>query len=283
MKYATIQLMADRHAIEQMCDWLSVSRSGYYDWLVRAPSERALSTAKLDAEIQRIAEAEGYRPGAPKITERLRRAGHQVGRNRVAKRMRALSIRSRVARKFKATTNSNHRLPVAANLLEQNFQAQAPNQKWVSDITYIDTAEGWLYLAVVMDLYARKIIGYALSERMHTKLTVDALTMAIFRSKRPRDVIVHSDRGSQYCAAEYQRLLKAHGLVASMSKRGDCYDNAAMESWNRSLKTEAIHGERFGTRQQAREAVFEYIEIYYNRQRLHQALGYQTPCEFEAA
>ena len=134
-----------------------------------------------------------------------------------------------------------------------------------------------------MDLYARKIIGYALSERMHTKLTIDALRMAIFRRKRPRDVIVHSDRGSQYCAAEYQRLLNAHGLIASMSKRGDCYDNAAMESWNRSLKTEAIYGKRFNTRLQAREAVFEYIEVYYNRRRLHQSLGYQTPCEFEAA
>ena len=283
MKYATIKSMAGEYAVEQMCDWLSVSRSGYYDWMIRTPSGRALATEKLDTEIRRIAEAERYRPGAPKITERLRRDGLRVGRNRVAKRMQALSIRSRVARKFKATTNSNHRLPIAPNLLEQNFQAQAPDQKWVSDITYIDTGEGWLYLAVVMDLYARKIIGYALSERMHTKLTIDALRMAIFRRKRPRDVIVHSDRGSQYCAAEYQRLLNAHGLIASMSKRGDCYDNAAMESWNRSLKTEAIYGKRFNTRLQAREAVFEYIEVYYNRRRLHQSLGYQTPCEFEAA
>jgi putative transposase len=275
--------MREKYPVERMCDWLSVSRSGYYDWVDRAPSPRAQETQKLDAAIQSVAQAERYRPGAPKIMERLRRAGHSVGRNRVAKRMRAVSIRSRVARKYKATTNSDHHLPVAPNLLQQNFSATAANQKWVSDITYIATDEGWLYLAVVMDLYARKVIGYAVSERMNTSLVVDALTMALFRRRRPRGVIVHSDRGSQYCAAEYQRLLNAYRLKPSMSKRGDCYDNAAMESWNRSFKTEAIYGERFSTRQQARAAVFEYIEVYYNQRRLHQALGYRSPNEFEAA
>lgn len=199
----------------------------------------------------------------------------------MAQSLRRQGLRARGARKYKATTNSNHALLVAPNLLQQEFSADRPNQKWVCDITYIATNEGWLYLAVVLDLYSRLVVGWSMSERMTTPLVCDALTMAIFRRHRPPGVIVHSDRGSQYCSREYRHLLNQHTLLCSMSKTGDCYDNAAMESWNHRLKVEAIHGERFVTREQAKMQVFEYIEVYYHRQRLHSTLGYRSPVEFE--
>jgi len=211
----------------------------------------------------------------------LRYEGRRVGKNRVARLMRQKALRAKVARKVKATTHSEHNLPVAPNLLNQDFSAQRPNQKWVADITSLATDEGWLYLAVVLDLYARTVVGWALSERMTAQLTCDALRMALWRRKRPQGVIVHSDRGSQYCAHDYRRLLQDAGLIASMSKKGDCIDPAAMESWNHSLKVEAIPGERFPTRQDARNQVFEYIEIYYNRKRLHLGLGFLSPETFE--
>ncbi len=192
-------------------------------------------------------------------------------------------MRAKAARKFKATTNSHHHLPVAENLLQQNFSTEHPNQKWVSDITYIATDEGWLYLAMVMDLYSHSIIGWSMSACMTATLVCDALTMAMFKWHFPKQVIVHSDRGSQYCSREYQQLLKHHALICSMSAKGNCYDNAAMESWNHSLKVEAIHGERFKTRAIAKSQVFDYIEVYYNRKRLHSTLGYQTPEQFELA
>ena len=196
--------------------------------------------------------------------------------------MRDNGWRAKAARKYKATTNSKHSLPVAPNLLEQDFSADKPDQKWVSDITYVWTDEGWLYLAVVLELYSRRVIGWAISERMTATLVCDALVMALWHRKVPTGVTVHSDRGSQYCSAVYQELLNKHQLVCSMSKKGDCYDNAAMESWNHSFKVEAIHGERFRTRSDAKYQVFEYIEVYYNRKRLHSKLGYLSPVAFEA-
>ena len=199
----------------------------------------------------------------------------------MAHSLRRQGLRAKGARKYQATTNSNHSLPVAPNLLQQDFSAMRPNQKWVSDITYIGTDEGWLYLAVVLDLYSRIVVGWSMSERMTATLVCDALKMAVFRRHRPHGVIVHSDRGSQYCSREHQQLLSEHQLICSMSKKGDCYDNAAMESWNHSLKVEAIHGERFATRDQAKAQVFDYIEVYYNRQRLHSTLGYLSPVAFE--
>ena len=196
--------------------------------------------------------------------------------------MRSECLRAKAARKYKATTNSNHRLPVAPNLLEQDFTAVAPNRKWVSGITYLWTEEDWLYLAAVLDLYSRRVVGWVMRERTTAGLVCEALTLALWRRKIPTGVIVHSDRGSQYCFADYQRLLSTHRLACSMSKKGDCYDNAAMESWNHSLKVEAVHGERFVTREAAKAHVFEYIEIYYNRKRLHSTLGYLSPEVFEA-
>lgn len=270
------------HRVALMCRLLSVSRSGYYGWRDRPPSSRAQADARLAADMRRIFDEHKGRAGAVRIAKQLRTEGQRAGKDRIARIMKEEGLRARAARKYKATTNSNHKLPVAKNLLEQDFTASAPNQKWVSDITYIPTDEGWLYLAVVLDLYSRLVVGWSMSERMTVDLVSDALTMACWRRKRPKGVIVHSDRGSQYCAHAYQRLLRNNQLICSMSRRGDCYDNAAMESWNHSLKVEAIHGERFTTRETARTQVFEYIEVYYNRKRLHSTLGYLSPESFEA-
>jgi putative transposase len=276
-----IKSLRDEFALPMMCRVLSVSRSGYYQWTTHVPSAREINNAVLDEEIKFIHQQEKSRVGAPRVTARLRRNGRRVSRKRVAKRMWRMGLRAKAARKFKATTNSNHRLPVAANLLQQDFTAAAKNQKWVSDITYIWTAEGWLYLAAIMDVYSRKIVGWAMRDQMTTSLVSDALKMAWWRCQRVRGVIVHSDRGSQYCSHEYQAQLKRYGMICSMSKRGDCYDNAMMESWNHTFKVEAIHGERFATREMARAAIFEYIDVYYNRIRLHSRLGYQSPVMFE--
>ncbi|CAJ4806474.1 transposase [Burkholderia pseudomallei] len=281
MKYAMMRAHEDAHPVRMMCRVLGVSPSGYYAWRERPRSSRELKQVQLDSLVREAYDAEKGRAGSPRVVRRLREQGHHAGRHQVAKSMRRQALRAKAARKYKATTNSNHNLPVAPNLLQQNFHTDRANQAWVSDITYIATEEGWLYLAVVLDLYSRHVIGWSMSERMTATLVCSALTMAIFARRRPKGVIVHSDRGSQYCSQDYQRLLSKHGLRCSMSKKGDCYDNAAMESWNHSLKVEAIHGERFATREQAKDHVFEYIEVYYNRQRLHSTLGYLSPVEFE--
>lgn len=250
--------------VRLMCRVLSVSASGYYAWRRRTPSKQAIARAELDARVKAEFESRKGRAGAPRLSRHLRR-----GRRQVAQSLQRQGLRARAARKYKATTNSNHTLPVAENLLQQNFAAERPNQVWVGDITYIDTDEGWLYLAVVLDLYSRRVVGWSMGERMPASLVCDALRMALFNRKMPREVIMHTDRGSQYCSHEHRALLAEHGLIASMSARGNCYDNAAMESWNHSLKVEAIHGERFTTREQARACVFDYIEVDYNRNRLH--------------
>ena len=278
MKYATMKAHAGEFAVRLMCRVLKVSPSGYYAWRSRTPSKQAQARAVLDAQVRIEFESRKGRAGSPRLARHL-----SVGRRQVAESLRRQGLRAKAARKFKATTNSNHTLPVAENLLQQDFTAQQPNQVWVGDITYIGTDEGWLYLAVVLDLFSRKVIGWSMSERMTATLVCDALRMALFRRKRPRGVIMHTDRGSQYCSREHRSLLDLNGLIASMSAKGNCYDNAAMESWNHSLKVEAIHGERFATRAQAKAHVFEYIEVDYNRERLHSTLGYVSPEQFERA
>jgi transposase InsO family protein len=267
--------------VRAMCRVMRVSPSGYYGWRGRKPSGREQARTALDLQVAAAFEAEKGRAGSPRLHRRLKTQGQGAGRHQVAHSLRRQGLRAKGSRKYKATTNSNHSLPVAPNLLQQDFRAERPNQKWVCDITYIGTDEGWLYLAVVLDLYSRTVVGWSMSERMTATLVCDALKMAIFRRHRPQGVIVHSDRGSQYCSREHRALLNEHGLICSMSKKGDCFDNAAMESWNHSLKVEAIHGERFVTREQVKAQVFDYIEVYYNRQRLHSTLGYLSPVEFE--
>ena len=264
--------------VRLMCRVLGVSPSGYYAWRNRAPSKQARGRALLDAQVREEFERRKGRAGAPRLSRHLGR-----GRRQVAQSLRRQGLRAKAAKKFKATTNSKHTLPVAENLLKQDFTAQRPNQVWVADITYIGTDEGWLYLAVVLDLFSRKVVGWSMSERMTATLVCDAMRMALFRRKRPRGVIMHTDRGSQYCSREHRALLDSNDLIASMSAKGNCYDNAAMESWNHSLKVEAIHGERFATRVEATAQVFEYIEVDYNRNRLHSTLGYLSPEQFERA
>lgn len=214
-------------SMKMMCSVLSVSRSGYYAWEKQPKSLRSQENTKLADAIKAIYDDEEHRVGSPRITKRLQASGYAVGRNRVARIMCQEGWRAKGVKKFKATTNSRHNLPVAPNLLQQNFEAVRPNEKYVSDITYIWTNEGWLYLAVVLDLYSRYVVGWAMSERMTATLVCDALKMALWRRKRPTGVIVHSDRGVQYCSREYQSLLAAQRLICSMSKKGDCFDNGA--------------------------------------------------------
>ena len=262
---------------------LGVAHSGFYVWQARQGkvSARTQAQHELDTHVADAFAAAKERSGAIRITKALAKRGVVHNRKTVAKSLLRQGLRAKAARKFKATTQSRHHLPVADNLLAQDFSARAPNQKWAGDITYLWTDEGWLYLAVVLDLYSRRVIGWAISERMTAQLVCDALQMALFRRKQPRGVIVHSDRGSQYCSQDYQALLNANGLHCSMSAKGNCYDNACSESFFHSLKVEAIHGERFISRAQMRETVFEYIEVDYNRLRLHSTLGYQSPEAFE--
>lgn len=235
----------------------------------------------LDANINDIFAQHERRYGAPRITKELIAEGMNVGENRVARRMKALGLRAKQAKKFKATTDSNHQYPVAENLLQQDFSASKPNEKWLSDITYLWTGSGWLYLAVVLDVYSRKIIGWSMSKRINQELVCNALLMALWRRGFPKGVIVHSDRGSQYCSNRYQKLLKDHKLICSMSGKGNCYDNAAMETFFHSMKVECIHGEYFKTREEMRKTVFEYIELYYNRVRRHSTIGYLAPSVYE--
>ncbi|WP_394358036.1 IS3 family transposase [Methylococcus mesophilus] len=276
VKYATMKAHEDEFAVRLMCRLLKVSPSGYYAWRGRKPSARVQRRAELDIKVKAVFAAERSRAGAPRLSKRL-----GAGRRQVAESLRRQGLRAKAARQFKATTNSKHTLPVAEDLLQQDFTAGRSDQVWVGDITCIDTGEGRLYLAAVLDLFSRKVVGWSMSERMTATLVCDALRMAQFRRQRPRGVIVHTDRGSQYCSREHRALLDAHGLIASISAKGNCYDNAAMESWNHSLKVEAIHGEHFATREEAKAHVFDYIEVYYNRNRLHSTLGYLSPEEFE--
>jgi transposase InsO family protein len=270
--------------IKSMCRVLGASRSGFYAWRQRQrqASGRQRRRAALDQQVAQAFSVRKGRCGSPTLTRDLHDQGLAYDRKTVAASQRRQGLRAKAARKFKATTNSKHNLPVAPNRLQQDFTASAPNQKWVGDITYLWTDEGWLYLSVVIDLYARRVVGWAMAERMTADLVCAALTMALWRRQRPTGVIVHSDRGSQYCSKDYQALIDKHELLCSMSAKGNCYDNAVAESFFHTLKVEVIHGERFPTRELMRQTVFEYIEVDYNRTRRHSANGYISPEAFEA-
>ena len=281
MRYEFIKMHKKAYPVTLMCYILRVSSSGFYSWLTRPPSQNKLTNDEFDCKIITIYRRHKSRYGAPRIHKELVESGEFLSRKRVARRMVKLGLKAIHARKFKVTTDSNHDKPVAENLLNQDFSAAAANQKWVSDITYIHTAEGWLYLATVMDLYSRAVIGWSMGRRINKELVCDALTMALFRRKFPKGVIVHSDRGSQYCSKKYQKLMKVNGLICSMSGKGCCYDNAAMESFYRSLKVELVHRITYKTRQEAKNDIFQYIETYYNLIRRHSANDFQAPIVFE--
>lgn len=284
MKYALMHEHKETFCLTAMCRVLSVSRSGYYEWVKGrgTPSKRAQVRVELDRRVAHAFGAGKERSGSPRLTLDLADTGYPYNEKTVARSMQRQGLIAKAAKKFKATTYSNHSLPVARNLLEQDFQAQAPNQKWVGDITYLWTDEGWFYLAVIVDLYSRMVVGWAMDKQMTAQLVCDALTMALWRRGMPKGVICHSDRGSQYCSQAYQSLLTRHELICSMSAKGNCYDNACAESFFHSLKVEAIHGIRFTTRNAIRREVFEYIEVDYNRTRRHSANGFISPAAFEA-
>lgn len=284
MKYAFISKNSSCFKVRKMCNVLAVSHSGYYDWQRRAgkPAARQQATERRDVLIKDAFMKRRNRYGSPRVARDLRATGVACNEKTVAASMQRQGLVAKAARKFKATTNSNHNLPVAPNLLDQDFAASRPNQKWCGDITYLWTNEGWLYLATVIDLYSRRVIGWSMSERMTADLVCNALQMAVAQRGYPRKVIVHSDRGSQYCSNDYQAIIKRYKLRCSMSKKADCFDNACAESFFHSLKVEAIHGETFPTRTLMRKTVFEYIEVDYNRDRQHSTIGYISPCAFEA-
>jgi len=265
-----------------MCSTLEVSRSGFYAWLGRGESRRAGEDLRLLVLIREEHEKSRGTYGAPRIHAALKKRGEVCGLHRVERLMQEAGIRSKVRRKFKKTTDSNHPHPVAPNLLDQNFTVGGPNQVWVSDITYIWTEEGWLYLASTMDLYSRKIVGWAMGSCITAALVVDALVMAIDLRSPPPGLLHHSDRGVQYAAYAFQGLLEHRGITCSMSGKGNCYDNAVKESFFHTLKTELCDHEHYRTHAQARTSLFEYIEVFYNRTRLHSTLGYCSPSEFEA-
>ena len=262
---------------------LRVSRSGFYHWLKfgRQPSQRALLQQQRDEQIQQIFADSKQRYGATRIQAELEDKQQTACIKTISGSMKRQGLAAKAARKFKVTTDSNHQLPIAPNLLERDFTATAPNQKWVTDITYLWTSEGWIYLAVIIDLFSRAVIGWSMSPNMKADLVCDALKMAIFRRGRPKGVIVHSDRGSQYCSGDFRDLLKKYELQQSMSRKGNCWDNACAESFFHSLKVEAIHGEPIMDRKTMRQAVFEYIEVDYNKTRRHSANGYVSPEAFE--
>lgn len=283
MKYAFIKLHRKDFTLAALCRQLKVSREGYYKWLKRSdnPTPRKDQRMETDRLVKGLFDKHKQRYGAPRITKVLNRTGIEINRKTVAESMKRQGLRAKAARKFKATTNSKHNLPVYDNLLNQDFTATAPNQKYVQDITYLATDDGWVYLAVVIDLYSRYVVGWSMNERMNASLVTDALSMALSRRGNPSGVIVHSDRGSQYCSNVYRRIIKDHKLKGSMSKKGCCYDNACAESFFHSLKVELTHGQTFSTRESVRKAVFEYIEVEYNKTRLHSSNDYQSPAEYE--
>jgi putative transposase len=264
-----------------ICDALDVSPSGYYSWLKRPNSPRGKENARLEIEIKAAHRRNRETYGPERLQSDLADHGVQVGIHRIKRIRRQLGLRCKQKRKFKATTNSNHNLPVAENLLDQQFAAAAPNQVWLTDITYVQTAEGWLYLAGHKDLFTGQIVGYAMSNRMTKNLVSQSLFRAVSSKRPPSGLIHHSDRGSQYCALEYQGLLKQFKMKASMSRRGNCYDNAPMESFWGILKNELIHHRSYSSREEAKQEITEYIEIFYNRQRRQQRLGHLSPAAFE--
>ena len=277
--------MKSDHAILLLCANLAVSPSGYYDWQKRrtTPGPRRLQNQTLAKQIEVIHLQSRKTYGSPRIVDTLRKAGSRHGRNRVARLMRQQGILGRQKGRYRPqTTDSNHDQPIAPNLMAQAPKAAAPNQIWVGDITYIQTQEGWLYLAAILDRYSRKIVGWSMSERIDTDLVLKAFAMALLHRQPASKGLFHSDRGAQYASADYRRALTNAGLTASMSRKGNCYDNAAMESFWSTLKLELIYRRNFQTRSQARTQIFDYIESFYNRQRAHSALNYRSPVDFES-
>jgi putative transposase len=271
-----------RWSIRDLCAMLGVSRGGFYDWLKRAPSERQRADQELTGIIRRSFNESRRTYGSPRVWQDLNDWGHSCSVHRVARLMRLAKLRGRTRPRRRPTdTGDRVQSAIAPNLLQRQFSAPRPNARWVADFTYVSTAEGWLFVAAVMDLFSRRIVGWSMSSTMSSQLVIDAMLMAVWRRGSPKELLHHSDQGSQYTSGDFRELLHAHGIICSMSRRGDCWDNSAMESFFSTLKTECTHRERFKTRDEARAAVFDYIESFYNLQRRHSTLGGYSPARFE--
>ncbi len=279
MRFAFIQTEKATWPVATMCRTLCVSPAGFYAWCQRPESERAREDRRLGALVREAHDRSRKTYGSPRVHADLKLRGVDVGRRRVMRLMRQQGLRGRRRRRFVRTTNSNHGLPVAPNLLARDFRAERPNRRWVADITYLRVGDAWLYLAVVLDLFSRFVVGWALSTAIDTELVNKALWMALERRCPDAGLLHHSDRGSQYASGDHRALLKAHGITCSMSRKGDCYDNAVMESFFGTLKTEL--GESFESVEEAERQLFDFIEVFYNQQRLHSTLGYLSPGAWE--
>jgi putative transposase len=281
VRFAIIAREKACYPVALMCRVLKVSRAGYYAWCKRPTAHHTQEDQRLGLEIAAIYRENRGRYGSPRVHFELHERGHRTGRKRVARLMRTAGLRARGHRRFRTTTDSRHSLAIKQNLLDRQFTMPTANQGWVTDITYLWTLEGWLYLAVIIDLFSRRVVGWSLGERLERSIVLDALKMALQHRHPPQGLLHHSDRGSQYASHEYQELLAVHGIQSSMSRKGNCWDNAVAESFFATLKVELVYRSRWSTRTQARNEVFEYIELFYNRQRRHSALGYLSPNEFE--
>jgi putative transposase len=284
LRFACISENVEFFRVTMMCRLLKVSKAGFYAWRDRAPSKRSQDDTRLLASIRAIHLASAQTYGSPRIFAQLERDGVSGGIKRVARLMRINGITVKIRRKYKATTTSKHDLPIAQNILDRKFAVHAigaTNRVWAGDITYVWTLEGWLYLAVVLDLRSRRVVGWSMSQSMERGLVLDALRMALLRRRPGPGVLHHSDRGSQYASADCRKLLKQHGMTSSMSRKGNCWDNAVVESFNATIKTELIHRTIWKTRETTRAAIYKYIETWYNTTRLHSTLGYRSPVEFE--
>ena len=281
MRYAAIERHRRQYSVRRMCRVLEISPSGYYAWCARPESARARDDRRLLVKIREIFQQSGKAYGSPRIAVELWAQGESCGKNRVARLMRKEGLVARKPRRYKTTTDSDHAWPAAPNLLDQEFTVEPPDTVWLGDITYLPTDEGWLYLAVVLDLCSRRVVGWATSERVDSELTLRALGRAIDQRRPGPGLLHHSDRGSQYACHDYRERLETLGVKVSMSRKGNCFDNAPMESFFSSLKMEWLWDRRFATRAQARRSLFEYLELFYNRTRRHSSLGYRSPAEFE--
>ncbi len=282
MKCQFIWVWRQRYPVRLLCRVLGVSRSGYYAWCRRPVSRRTQANRRLVVAIRVAHTASRGTYGSPRIYAELRAQGERCGRHRVARLMRQHGIRAKQARRFRVTTDSAHGRPVAPNLLARHFRAPGINQRWVTDLTYVATHEGWLYVAVVLDLYSRRVVGWAMQPRMSQELVLAALRMAVTQRRPPRGLLHHSAQGGQYAGPAYQAFLARHGIRPSMSRRGDCWDNAVVESFFKTLKTELVYHRSYRTRAEAQGDVFDYIERFYNQRRRHSFLGYRSPAEYEA-
>ena len=283
MKYQFMEENRSTFPIEKMCQIFKISRSGYYKWENKKPGNINKENDMLLKKIQIIYDDNKGCYGSPRITKQLNKDGIKCGENRIAKIMRKNNVKAKTKKRFKITTNSKHNYPVAPNLLKRNFSASEINQKWVGDITYIYTKEGWLYLSAILDLCSRKIVGWSMSDRITKALTMKTLKNAIARRSIADEIILHSDRGSQYACHDFKNLLAENNFIQSMSGKGNCYDNAVMESFFKTLKSDLVYWEKYLTRDEAKKSIFEYIEVYYNQKRMHSSIGYMSPAEFESS